>query len=49
MKYVTPKYEKAVIEAKDALLASFGGFEISKSDTGEGKIQLEFSKLFGNF
>ena len=47
MKYVTPKYEMAVIEAKDALLASFGGFEISRTDEGEGKIQVDFSKLFG--
>ena len=48
MKYVTPKYEMAVIETEDVLLASSDRFEISKSDTGEGKIQIEFSKLFGN-
>ena len=46
MKYVTPKYEMSVVEAEDILTSSFG-FEISKSDTGEGKIQLDFSKLFG--
>ncbi len=45
MKYVTPKYEMAVIETEDILTAS-SGFEITKTDTGEGKIQLDFSKLF---
>ncbi len=47
MKYVTPKYEAVDIEVEDVLLVSSNGYEISKTDTGEGKIQLEFSKLFG--
>jgi len=47
MKYVTPKYEVAVIETEDILTASSNGYEISKTDAGEGKIQLDFSKLIG--
>ncbi len=47
MKYVTPKYEMAVMETKDILTASSNGYEISKTDAGEGKIQLDFSKLIG--
>ena len=47
MKYVTPKYEVAVVETEDILTASSNGYEISKTDAGEGKIQLDFSKLFG--
>ena len=47
MKYITPKYEVAVIETEDILTVSSNGYEISKTDTGEGKIQLDFSKLFG--
>ena len=45
--YIAPKYEMSVVETEDILTSSLG-FEISKSDTGEGKVQLEFSKLFGN-
>ena len=47
MKYVTPKYEMSVVETEDVLTASSNGYEISKTDAGEGKIQLDFSKLFG--
>ena len=47
MKYVTPKIEISVIETEDILTASSNGYEISKTDTGEGKIQLDFSKLVG--
>ena len=47
MKYVTSKYEMAVVETEDILTASSNGYEISKTDAGEGKIQLDFSKLFG--
>ena len=47
MKYVTPKYEVGTIEAKDVLTASADGYEIEKSDEGNGSILLEFSKLFG--
>ena len=47
MKYVTPKIEISVIETEDILTASSNGYEISKTDAGEGKIQLDFSKLFG--
>ena len=46
MKYVTPKIEISVIETEDVLTASSNGYEISKTDAGEGKIQLDFSKLF---
>lgn len=47
MKYVTPKYEMAVIKTEEILTASSNGYEISKTGAGEGKIQLDFSKLFG--
>ena len=47
MKYIAPKYEMALIEAEDIVTASSNGYEISKTDAGEGKIQLDFSKLFG--
>ena len=47
MKYLTPKYEIAVVETEDILTASSNGYEISKTDAGEGKIQLDFSKLVG--
>ena len=47
MKYLTPKYEIAVVETEDVLTASSSGYEISKTDAGEGKIQLDFSKLVG--
>ena len=47
MKYIAPKYEMALIETEDILTASSNGYEISKTDAGEGKIQLNFSKLFG--
>ncbi|MBO5262167.1 MAG: hypothetical protein J6B45_03885 [Clostridia bacterium] len=47
MKYLTPKYEVAVVETEDVLTASSNGYEISKTDAGEGKIQLDFSKLVG--
>ena len=36
-----------VVEAEDILTSSSNVYEISKTDTGEGKIQLDFSKLFG--
>ena len=45
MKYVTPKYEAAIVETEDILTAS-SGFEISRTDEGEGKIQVGFSKLY---
>ena len=47
MIYVTPRYEMSVVETEDILTASSNGYEISKTDAGEGKIQLDFSKLFG--
>ena len=47
MKYLTPKYEITVVETEDVLTASSNGYEISKTDAGEGKIQLDFSKLVG--
>ena len=46
MKYVTPKYERSDVKTEDILTAS-SGFEITKTSLDEGKIQLEFSKLFG--
>ena len=47
MKYLTPKYEIAVVETEDVLTASSNGYEISKTDAGEEKIQVDFSKLVG--
>ena len=46
MKYIAPKYEMSVVETEDILTAS-SGFEITKTNLDEGKIQLEFSKLLG--
>jgi len=48
MKYIEPKYEVSVIETEDILTASSNGYEISKTDAGEGKVLLDFSNLFGN-
>lgn len=45
MKYETPKYEINAVETEDILIAS-SSFEISRTDTGEGKVQLDFSSLF---
>ena len=45
MKYEAPKYEIVVIETEDILSAS-SDFEITNNETGEGKIQLDFSALF---
>ena len=46
MKYEKPEYEIAFVETEDILTAS-SEFEISETNTGEGKIQLDFSKLLG--
>ena len=48
MKYVKPKYESAIVETEDIVTASSNGYEISQTAAGEGKIQLDFSKLFGD-
>ena len=46
MKYESPEYKKTVIETEDIVTAS-SVFKITKTDTGSGKIQMDFSKLFG--
>ena len=46
MKYVSPKYERPDVKTEDILTVS-SGFEITKTNLDEGKIQLEFSKLLG--
>ena len=51
MKYVTPKYEMAVIETEDVLLASSGqiaNYEIKENDDGSGNILIDMGKLFFN-
>lgn len=37
MKYVTPKYENAIIETKDIITASTDKFEIQRDEKDEGK------------
>jgi hypothetical protein len=51
MKYVTPKYEVAVIETEDILTASSGqaaNYEIEQKDDGSGNVFIDMSKLFFN-
>ena len=45
MKYISPKYEVTHIESEDILTLSSNVFEITKTDAGEGKLKLDFSKL----
>ena len=45
MKYISPKYELTHIESEDILTLSSNVFEITKTDAGEGKLKLDFSKL----
>ena len=50
MKYVTPKYEVAIIETEDILTASSGqtaNYEIEQKDDGSGLVEIAISKLFG--
>ena len=49
MKYVTPKYEMAVVETEDILTASLGqaaNYEIEENDDGSGNILIDIGKLF---
>ena len=46
MKYVTPKYEVAVVETEDILTASSEKYEIEKSDDGSGDIIVGASSIF---
>ena len=51
MKYVTPKYELAVVETEDILTASSGqtaNYEVEQKDDGSGKILIDMGKLFFN-
>lgn len=50
MKYVTPKYEVAIIETEDILTASSGqaaNYEIEQKNDGSGLVEIAISKLFG--
>ena len=49
MKYVTPKYEVAIIETEDILTASLGqtaNYEIEQKDDGSGNIIMNAFDLF---
>ena len=49
MKYVTPKYEVAVIETEDILTASSGqtaNYEVEQNNDGSGNILVDMGKLF---
>ena len=46
MKYVTPKYEIAVIETEDILTASSEKYEIEQNNDGSGDILIDMGKLF---
>ena len=49
MKYVTPKYEVAVIETEDILTASSGqtaNYEVEDNKDGTGNVLIEMGKLF---
>ena len=48
MKYLTPKYENAIVEAKDIITASSDKFEIQHdpSEEGKGNIIMKAFDLF---
>ena len=49
MKYVTPKYEMAVVETEDILTASSGqtaNYEVEQNNDGSGNILIDIGKLF---
>ena len=49
MKYVTPKYEVALIETEDILTASSGqtaNYEIEQKDDGSGNVIMNAFDLF---
>ena len=48
MKYVTPKYESVIIEAKDVITSSTASnkYEIEQEDNGKGNVIINASNLF---
>ena len=46
MKYVTPRYEQTVIEAKDILTASSDKYEIEQNDNGSGNVIMNALDIF---
>lgn len=46
MKYVTPKYENAIIETKDIITASTVKFEIEQNDNGSGNVIMNALDIF---
>ena len=46
MKYVTPKYEIAVIETEDILTASSEKYEIEQNNDGSGNVIMNAFDLF---
>ena len=48
MKYVTPKYENAIIETKDVITSSVTSnkFEIEQEDNGKGNVIMNALDLF---
>ena len=50
MKYLTPKYEMAVMETEDVLTASTKQtpkYEVEQTGNGSGLVEIAISKLFG--
>ncbi len=46
MKYVTPKYEVAVVETEDILTASSEKYEIEQNNDGSGNVIMNVFDLF---
>ncbi len=46
MKYVTPKYEVAVVETEDILTASSEKYEVEWNDDGSGNVIMNAFDLF---
>lgn len=46
MKYVTPKYEVAIIETEDILTASSEKYEIEQNNDGSGNVIMNAFDLF---
>ena len=48
MKYITPKYESVIIEAKDVITSSTASnkYEIEQEDNGKGNVIMDAINIF---
>ena len=46
MKYITPKYENAIIETKDVITASGEKFQVEENENGVGKVIINAFDIF---